>query len=706
MWVYSFLILIGALLIIDMMGNGWIQKIWLDAAVIIAMVFSLIEIALASLWYAQAVEITGQTLSTLPFGYRSSGLLIGHANVFSGFLNLIIIIMWSRLLTSTSLRSRSGIIFILGILTITQFLTSSRGGWLSGIAGVSVTTGFYFIRVKSVHRHVVALLRSRAGIYLLIGIVVVFGVAGYAIGSLLLRQVEITPGHAPIANARSGIWVPSFEMFRESPIIGNGNSLGSFSTLFAQKISAPPGFASSHAHNLLLQIAVQSGFVGLCLALLFGIIISLDLINQSKERAANDINGITIAIGGTTAFLIHHLVDYLLESPIYAFTLVMIIAFVMHRSKSSFIEIPLRRVRNLVIPLLLVGVAPVIYSFFPSAVFWRGVNAFRANNLFEASTNICRAAEMTNSGYYLFQCGLSQAYLYEEQGDPTAALKMKEYLQRGLSIDAGWPIHEANFGAILFHSGEIDEGILWLEEALTTANRHPSLWLNFGRWNDIAGQVDIAHAAVQNALAIDPLLYRADIFQRNETWLSISDAYYQAILDASSSNIEYNGWRAFDSDNYSVAEKLFEDLIQTNPLSTSGYLGLSEVYLALGRFSEAEATIRIGLFLDPANPYSYDIQGRIMEATENESEAMDKYQLEFHYLTHTSDSWSYYARTYSQFFPEPDLVPQLIRFFPTTVQIESLCKLASYYNSIEKKDASTKIQKYLNRLIPDSACDG
>jgi hypothetical protein len=104
-WSFSFLVLIGALLIIDSLGNGWSPKTWLDATIIIALVFSLIEITLASFWYAQAVELTGLSLNTLPFGYRSSGLLIGHANVFSGLLNFIIIIMCSRFLTSSSLRT-------------------------------------------------------------------------------------------------------------------------------------------------------------------------------------------------------------------------------------------------------------------------------------------------------------------------------------------------------------------------------------------------------------------------------------------------------------------------------------------------------------------------------------------------------------------------------------------------------------------------
>ncbi|MCK4900827.1 MAG: O-antigen ligase family protein, partial [Anaerolineales bacterium] len=242
-WSLSLLIFIGTVLLLDTLANGWSGKNWENALILICLVFSLLEIAVASFWYVRASAVTGQAFFSLPFGYRSSGLFIGHANVLSGFLNLVIPLLVIRIFSKPGFRSRLGYFSLLGIFFITQFLTSSRGGWLSGAAGIAVATSYFVIRHESVRTQISELLRSHYSrirlifITLLSALVLLLGVG------LLIRQAQTTPGHAPLTSSRSGIWNPALTIIEDSPIIGHG--LASFSTLYSEQNLSPPGFTTS-----------------------------------------------------------------------------------------------------------------------------------------------------------------------------------------------------------------------------------------------------------------------------------------------------------------------------------------------------------------------------------------------------------------------------------------------------------------------------
>jgi len=145
-WSLSLLIFIGTVLLLDTLNNGWSRRNWENSLILICLVFSLLEIAVASFWYVQASTVTGQAIFSLPFGYRSSGLFMGHANVLSGFLTLVITLLVIRILSKPGFRVRLGYFSLLSIFFITQFLTSSRGGWLSGVAGIAIATSYFVIR--------------------------------------------------------------------------------------------------------------------------------------------------------------------------------------------------------------------------------------------------------------------------------------------------------------------------------------------------------------------------------------------------------------------------------------------------------------------------------------------------------------------------------------------------------------------------------
>jgi hypothetical protein len=83
---------------------------------------------------------------------------------------------------------------------------------------------------------------------------------------------------------------------------------------------------------------------------------------------------------------------------------------------------------------------------------------------------------------------------------------------------------------------------------------------------------------------------------------------------------------------------------------------------------------------------------------------MKSYIAGYEALKNQSDSWSYYARTYHRFFPEPDFIPQLLRYFPSTQEVKILCTLAVHYYETDQSEMAMEIENLLIRLGTESSC--
>ncbi len=701
-WSLSLLILIGTVLLLDTLNNGWSGKNWENALILICLVFSLLELTVAAFWYVGASTVTGQGISSLPFGYRSSGLFIGHANVLSGFLNLVIPLLVIRILSNRGSRVRLGYFSMLTIFFITQFLTSSRGGWLSGVVGIAVATSYFVIRHESVRTQISKLLRSHTSrirlifITLLSALVLLLGVG------LLIRQAQITPGHAPLTSSRSGIWNPALTIIGDSPIIGHG--LASFSTLYSEQNLSPPGFTTSHAHNLFLQTLVQSGFIGTILVLAMIYLLAEDLIPAAWVIPKKSVANYAPYLGAIAAFSIHHFVDYLIESPGYVISLALVLTLAIYQTHATYIQIPFRQARVLIGTSFLIVILINVRTTSADLSYWRGIEAFREGRLDEAANLICRAADNDPFPFYQFQCGLTHAFLSDVHQDKEHLELARGYYNRGLRLDGGWPVHSANYAALLYESGNSAEAVQLLELTLERAPRHFSMWMNLGLWFDELGNAADSHEAIYQALQANPIIYRSEIFSRDQNWAATLDDFISSNIDDLKDHAVFTAWQALDSSNYDEAETQFNAIINSNPLSISGYKGLSETQLIRGNYVAAQTSVRIALFLDPSDPYSHFLLGRIYEMSGEDDHAVTSYIASYEALKNLSDSWSYYVRTYHRFFPKPDFVPQLLRYFPTTQEVKVLCTLSFHYYETNQLEMAREIENLLIRLGAESSC--
>ena len=379
-------IVLALLLITDSLFGWWRVDTWENALVSFAILFCLLEFALAFLWIAGWWQASGNAMSFPPIGYRPSGLFLGHANVFAGYLNLVIPVAIVRSSTTDSQRDRVLWYLAIAIFLLAQLLASSRGAWLAGIAGIVTTIAILLTRrveaggiFHEIRRHWIKL-AAGAGL-LLAGTV------------LVLFAAEVSPGHAPLLSARSGIWKPAREIILSSPLVGHGSA--SFSSLFAIEKQIPPGFATSHAHNLMLQTWVELGLLGLMLLAFSGTLLVLAVVSAWRKRFSPRLAAYA---GVGVAVLLQNQLDYLFESPGYLFGVIVIIGLLYYYTPQSQNLSLSRGWASVAVGLaLILFVGNLVLGDQGAQAYWGGVKAGREADWQAASDQICRAMDLENS---------------------------------------------------------------------------------------------------------------------------------------------------------------------------------------------------------------------------------------------------------------------------------------------------------------------
>lgn len=126
-------------------------------------------------------------------------------------------------------------------------------------------------------------------------------------------------GHAIVE--RLDAWEVALEAISRSPLIGMGPGISNFWEFLLQM-----GVNVPHAHNLILQVLVEGGFIALFLLCLVATRLlqdSLSLLNRSRQAAPVGRIFLIFAV----AFVVHGMVDYPFLSPKLVGTFCMVLGF-------------------------------------------------------------------------------------------------------------------------------------------------------------------------------------------------------------------------------------------------------------------------------------------------------------------------------------------------------------------------------------------
>ncbi|MFP3854000.1 MAG: hypothetical protein ACLFWD_06870, partial [Anaerolineales bacterium] len=136
--IYHFFLYIFFICIQLLLLGKWETKNVRDALMLLGITFVILDLLIFFKWYRSWLSISSSPLP--PIGYRSSGHLLGHPNSLGGFLSLLLPIAFARAFVSEKRTERLSYMLVFLILGFGLFLTSSRGAWLAGLAGLGATT--------------------------------------------------------------------------------------------------------------------------------------------------------------------------------------------------------------------------------------------------------------------------------------------------------------------------------------------------------------------------------------------------------------------------------------------------------------------------------------------------------------------------------------------------------------------------------------
>jgi O-antigen ligase len=198
------------------------------------------------------------------------------------------------------LLASAAVIMLLGVI-----FSQSRMGMLS-VAASLLVMGFLLMWVKEGKRFLgfisfVLVSASLGGLWL--GI------------EPLASRFSFLPKEIAVEGNRAAVWGDTIQLVKDFPLWGSG--LGSYRYIFPKYKRIRTQTSYHHAHNDYLELAAETGIIGLLIILgLAGCFLARLVIGWRRRRRDPYVKGIVLGgIGGLTALLFHSITDFNMHIP-------------------------------------------------------------------------------------------------------------------------------------------------------------------------------------------------------------------------------------------------------------------------------------------------------------------------------------------------------------------------------------------------------
>jgi tetratricopeptide (TPR) repeat protein len=694
MALYGILYLLILIFFIHSLQRNWEIDIWENALIGTVILFSLVDIIELSLWLRDWKAISGAFLPLPPLGFRSGGSFLGHPNRMAAFINLALPLVITRLYLAIGRSKKAAWGFLILFFIIIEYFTSSRGAWLGAIAGIGVM--ILLINIKHLaHRtafwdRIKGSLSSKNVIrlsgLLAIGIIVVV---------IFLRQVQVTPGHTPGGSGRFDIWANAFQVFMASPIWGNGPS--SMRVLYAVEAGVPPGFASSHAHNVLLQLGGEFGIIGIALAFWFGLLLLRTFIRTWTSVPTSAFPHLAGYAAILTCAAVQHVFQYAFDLPIYTVGFFLPLAFLtQYAPDKEKIPIKIKQATPVLGVLLLIYLLGNAFTLRGSTEFQKGIDAANEGQWSLSRDQICNAHETSPTiSHYAFQCGLIQAQMAYLNDDPDAlSLAISDY-EEGLQIDPYWPIHRANLAALKWTGGEANVAMELMSQALEAAPRNSTLALNLGWMEEKQGDQVAAITYYQLALSLNPTLEESIFFTKTDLRQEALDTFVPEVIPTSYFSLSRAGKRALNNGDLKDAEDYLTKAISINANDAIAYSWFGELYGKRNDIEQAWYYTQLALFLNGNSAIVRVEASRIARAMGDEEEWMNHLLQAYELLQRENQSYEYESIFYMRPLLPFDLVPQMADPKLSVSTLEDFTELANEFELKGRSELASEIREWI-----------
>ncbi|GAB2451819.1 hypothetical protein GCM10027062_35800 [Nocardioides hungaricus] len=251
--------------------------------------------------------------------YYGGGVITGRAqgifaqpNELGLFSAVLLVVAVGVGLCTTTTRTRLVCLASGGLLLAALALSLSRGAWLGGVAGLTALA----VLVPQTRR---ALAWLAVGVAAAGAVLAAAGVGPLA--EVAARIASVTGSTSNPYDQRPLIWAEAARLYAEAPVLGHGP--GGFAAAAASDALRLGAFLDvEHAHQLLLNVAVEFGTAGL-LALL-GLMVGVLVLVRRGRAAGSWLPGVLAA--ALVAVVGHGMVDYPLRNPTVATTVWLVLA--------------------------------------------------------------------------------------------------------------------------------------------------------------------------------------------------------------------------------------------------------------------------------------------------------------------------------------------------------------------------------------------
>jgi tetratricopeptide (TPR) repeat protein len=297
--------------------------------------------------------------------------------------------VWRRFISRMSLPASSKILllfFMLIVILSAVFLTLSRAGIVGMLSAFLLMAALFLVRSRTKRwvRHL--------GLTILIGFLFL---TWFGLGPILERMATLKDLSGALED-RVQVWRDSLGIIRDSPVWGTG--LGTFEAVFPAYRTATDDLAYAHAHNDYIQLAAETGLLGIVIVLGGTVIIFIKAIRALRIRRPQTPwrRGILIGgIGAIGAIAVHSAMDFNLHIPANALVLTAVIALIWNLSDAPLPSYPTSHVSpfpshrsRFTSILIAVSVLSVVYLGYMAARQFITDRSYQRGRAHEASGNL------------------------------------------------------------------------------------------------------------------------------------------------------------------------------------------------------------------------------------------------------------------------------------------------------------------------------
>ena len=450
-----------------------------------------------------------ETIRGLSF-YRGR-LVLGHANPLGWFLGMMFPLWLGAVRVGPSRPARLHGVLWLGLLTVAELSTFSRGGWIVAGAAAGIWALVQVAQSPMARTRFAALWRRALSRWVVVSLLILLLVS-LALGTGWL----VTRIRPDSASFRLQLWSLALQLVAEGPLTGSGPGTYAIA-IWSLNLPPPPGSeVSTHAHNGYLNLAAETGLLGLAALFVLAVQLGRALwvgLQWSEPDGLEDSprgSAFTLFFPALAGLLAANLFDTTSHFP-YMTLLLVLVAAVLLAPHSGPRKLTAR---------LAVRLAPMAVSLFLLGSFlWldlaelfqtRGIQAAGAGDLAAARQELARASALDPAlRVYPFQRGVVNAEEFFETGDRRALDEAVRVFEEQVSSGLRLRLVQSDLAWLRWYAGDPDGAAAALHDASQRTPWDARLWMGLGFVAERSGDLSAAREAYAMALALEPGLARS-----------------------------------------------------------------------------------------------------------------------------------------------------------------------------------------------------